>query len=63
MDFSNRWGLMQSLYTLCDEDITRLPSVLQANLYDCLTLLLYKKDKNYADYQQYKFDEQRRKNK
>jgi hypothetical protein len=43
--FGKKWGYYQSIYTLCNGDITKFENVTKLNVNFCLTMLAFKKDK------------------
>jgi len=43
-EFSRRWGWFGVMYRLTNGDITNLHTIIEMNLYECLTWLCYETD-------------------
>ena len=60
-DFKEKWGFIDILYQVADEKITKVGEVYQLYLSDFLQYLTWSIERQEAEREQDKFDEQRRK--
>lgn len=60
-EFAQRWSFIKTLYEICDEKIEKIGEVYQTYLSDFLQYMTYLIDKQQADDEEDKFQEQLRK--
>lgn len=60
-EFNESWSWLKTLYNAAEEDFTKVEKINQSYLLDFLQWLSYSIDKGYAEEEQDKYEEQRRK--
>lgn len=60
-EFNRRWGIVKTLYEVCQEDLEKVARVYQCPIMDFLQLLTYLNDKAEAERAEYEYQDQLRK--
>ena len=53
-NFGRKWGWYQSIYALAQGDITRFRHITEMTMHECLTMLVFLKEKNEYEAKQIK---------